>query len=81
VAPSLSTEPAAADIAAIPCPFQRAALVTKIARRCGTLPRSLYELRRAALLEVRAHHSLAVIGARVGLSRGRIFQLTRQESS
>jgi len=77
VGPSLSTELTAADIAAIECPFERAALVTQIARRCGTLPRSLYDLRVAALLEVRRSNSLGEIAKQVGLSRARIFQLTR----
>lgn len=77
VSPTLSAGPTVAEVTAIGCPFRRAALITQLARQCGTLPTALAEIRRAALVEARARGSAAAIATRVGLSRARIFQLTR----
>ena len=76
--PTLSSGPTPAEMASVTDPFQRAALITEMARRCGTLPRALFQIRRDALAELRqAEHSARVIAERVGLSRSRVFQLTR----
>lgn len=84
--PTFSGAPTADDIAAIGCRFKRVATVTQIARQFGTLPNPLYRLRRADLVQIRAEKdpdtgrsvwSAAAIAARVGLSRARVFQLTR----
>lgn len=75
--PSLSSAPSVEDLAAVSCPIERAALITRISRQCGTLSRPLAELRRLALLEARAAgHAVAGIAAQVGLSKARVFQLT-----
>jgi hypothetical protein len=59
------------------CPIERAAAVTKIARRVSTLPPSLSQLRRDSLVEARAAGlKVAYIAERTGLTSGRISQLT-----
>jgi hypothetical protein len=61
----------------ITCPVERAAAVTRHARRHGTLPTPLAELRRADFVMARAEgRTLEWIADRVGLSAGRICQLT-----
>lgn len=83
--PTLHDGPAVADIEAIDCPLKRTKAITEIARRCGTLPTALYRLRRTDLLALRRErdeagrprYSAGSIAIRVGLSRARIFQLTR----
>lgn len=75
----------ATDIAADADPFSRARRISVIARAQGTLPTALSLLRREALRELRvARHSASVIAEQVGITRGRVFQLTRtavEESS
>jgi hypothetical protein len=77
--PTLKMAPSPAEVEAITCPFDRAALITELARACGTLPKALSDLRKAALDEARAaRHSARTIADRVGISRARVFQLTRR---
>jgi hypothetical protein len=76
----------AADIAADADPFSRARRISEVARAKGTLPTALSVLRQEALRELRtARHSARVIAEQVGITRSRVFQLTRpaagQESS
>lgn len=83
--PTLSSGPTAEDVAAIDDPFQRIKAINEVARRCGTLPTALHRLRRADLVALRARRdtdgrplfSAGAIAERVGLSRPRIFQLTK----
>lgn len=66
-----------AELAALTSPVDRAAAVTVVARAKGTLPGNLADLRRAALLEARAAGvKVSDLARRVGLSPGRISQLT-----
>jgi hypothetical protein len=84
VSPTFAAGPTADQVAAIACPYRRAALITQLARRCGTLPSVLAALRRAALVEAREQGSAGKVAIRVGISRARVIQLTRtagQEST
>lgn len=76
-APKLAAAPTAAELSAVTCPVDRARRITAISRACGTLPRHLADLRRAALNEARALPlPVGHIAAQVGLSQARISQLT-----
>src|SRR4051812_27787679 len=70
-------------VAAIDDPIERVAQVSELARQLGgTLPSSLAELRRVAMVEARAMgHSTAEIAARAGVSRQRIHQLTTTKAA
>ena len=81
MAPTLATAPSADEVAAIPCPFRQVAVITEVARRCGTLPPVLAALRRAALAECRTRASVGKTSHRVGMSRSRIFRLTRPQEA
>jgi hypothetical protein len=72
----LADAPTTADVAAVICPVDRARLLTRLARQCGTLPTALARLRRAALLEARVDHGVVRLAAKVGLSPARISQIT-----
>ncbi|GAA2347118.1 hypothetical protein GCM10010170_034420 [Dactylosporangium salmoneum] len=73
----MSAAPSVDELRAIKSPVERAAAITRVARRCGTLSPELYELRRLALAEARTKHSAGAIARLVGLSRARVFHLTR----
>lgn len=77
--PSLTAAPTADEIRAITCPIERAKTITEVARRVGTLSSLLHGFRRQALSEARQRHSAGQIAIRVGMSRGRVFQLTRAD--
>ncbi len=57
------------------CPIERARLIGVLARQFGTLPRRLFEIRRAALVEARKDHSAADIAEALGLHPSRISQI------
>lgn len=75
-APTLATAPTADEVAAVVCPIERAQLLTRVARECGTLPGPLADLRRKTLLELRTTRPVSVIATLLGVSPGRISQLT-----
>jgi hypothetical protein len=75
-APTLADAPTAAEMAEVTCPVDRARQVTSVARRFGTLPGPLADLRRTALLEARKDHGVRRLAAEVGLSPARISQIT-----
>jgi hypothetical protein len=78
--PRLGTAPTAEQLAAVGCPVDRTAAISRFARTCGTLPSGLSRLRRAAIREaIAAGHTMTVIAARADLSIGRISQLAGQE--
>lgn len=75
--PPLGTAPAADDLVALP-PLERAAAITRLVETYGTLPSGLSELRKTSLREARdAGHKVIAIARRVGLSRGRVSQLSQ----
>jgi hypothetical protein len=76
IAPTLADAPSADDVAALRCPVDRARLLTRIARQCGTLPPLLADLRTAALIEARVEHGVVRLAKKVGLSAARISQIT-----
>lgn len=76
IAPSLADAPTTDEVAAVICPVDRARLLTRLARHCGTLPPALSTLRRAALIEARVEHGVVRLAAKVGLSPARISQIT-----
>jgi hypothetical protein len=81
-APTLDTAPPTDELAAIVCPIDRAAAISRLARTYGTLSTPLAKIRRAALLEARAAgHKVTALAARTGLSEPRISQLTAQAAS
>lgn len=76
--PTFKAAPTVAEMVAVECLFDRAARITQFGRSVGTLPPILADLRRQALVELRAaRHSAGVIAARVGIARARVFQLTK----
>jgi len=79
--PTLADAPNAEELAAIECPVDRARRVSAVARQYGTLPGYLAELRRAALIRARqAGHTISYLACEIGLSKGRISQLTRTDA-
>jgi len=75
--PRLDAAPSAAEIASITDPIERAERISRVAQTFGTLPGALAKLRVEALAEARAAgHAVAALAAWVGLSPGRISQLT-----
>lgn len=77
----LGTAPAAAELAALP-PIECAAAITRLVDTHGTLPRHLSDLRKAKLRQARAQgHKVIAIARQIGLSRGRVSQLSGQEKS
>lgn len=80
--PTLDTAPTTEEVAAVDCPVDRAALISRIARQCGTLPPRLAKLRRAAIGEaLAAGHTATSIAKRAELSLGRISQLTEPRAA
>lgn len=75
-APTLATAPTVEELAAVACPIERARLVTAFARACGTLPGALARLRQADLTTARRTTKVVVLAGKVGVSVGRICQLT-----
>lgn len=77
--PTLDDAPTVDDLLAIECPIRRAALITEFGRKAGTIPGPLARLRIKALRSARfeMEKSAGYIAAHVGLSRARIFQLTK----
>lgn len=77
VAPSLATAPTAEQLAAIDDPVERAQLISEVARRCGTLPGWMSQLRIQALVEARrAGRRVADIAQVLALNPDRIYGLT-----
>lgn len=80
--PRLTGAPSVAELASVECPVDRARQVSSLARRIGTLPPPLAAVRRQALVEARAAgHAVVLLAARVGLTPGRVSQLTRTVTS
>jgi hypothetical protein len=78
-APTLAAAPTAAELADVANPVDRARRITELARTCGTLPGPLASLRRDSLLQALAGTwRVTALAAAVGLSKGRISQITKQ---
>lgn len=76
--PPLGTAPAADELAAVDSPIECAAAITRLVKTYGTLPKYLSDLRKKKLRQARNEgHKVAAIAHRVGLSRGRISQLSQ----
>lgn len=61
--------------------LDRAAAVSRIARRKGTLPAPLAEIRRQCIARAREAHTLAEIGRQIQLTVPRVIQLLAQHRS
>lgn len=85
--PSFDEAKSAADYAAITCPIERAAAITRESRRLGTLPGTLHRLRVAALNQARGlidpatgePYRVEALAELIGISHPRISQLTGKE--
>lgn len=76
--PPLGTAPAVDQLAGVDCPIECAAAITRLVRTYGTLPVHLSNLRKEKLRQARKEgHKVIAIARRVGLSRGRISQLSQ----
>ena len=77
--PRISETPTAARLrASHQCPVELARQIGQVARRVGTLPSDLAELRRIALVEARQTFQVTVLAGKVGLSAARVSQLTAE---
>lgn len=77
--PTLGKIPTVEDlIARYPCPVERAAAVTALAKNCRTLPPPLAKLRRDDLWagRFRLKHTLGELARRVGMTDSGIHKLT-----
>lgn len=75
--PTLTAAAMVDELAAIPCPVDRAVAVSRLAEQFGNLPPALAKLRRDALQEARdAGKAVVWLAAQAKLTPGRIYQLT-----
>lgn len=76
--PTPGTEPTAEELAAEPCPVERFAKLTDLAYTRRTLPKTLSDMRLAALAAALEKATATAIAKRAGVTQGRISQLTRR---
>lgn len=76
--PKLNTAPTAEELAVVDCPVERYVTITRLARKWGTLPKPMADLRKKALTDaLAAGHTAAKIAVRADQSDGRVSQLLK----